>query len=159
MNQKKLSLWLKAVIIAVGICGLIVYFGILPTIVSDLTNTYPEFSSWHWPWMIFLWCTAIPCYIVLVLGWKLANNIGADRSFSTENAELLQSVAWLIAGDILFFFLGNAVFFFLSMNHPGILLVALLICVIGIAISVAAACLSHLVRKAADLQEQSDFTV
>ena len=45
------------------------------------------------------------------------------------------------------------------MNHPGILLVSLLICVIGIAISIAAACLSHLVRKAADLQEQSDFTV
>ena len=109
--------------------------------------------------MIFLWCTAIPCYIVLVLGWKIAGNIGADRSFSKENAELLQSIAWLIAGDILFFFLGNAILFFCSMNHPGILLVSLLICVIGIAISVAAACLSHLVRKAADLQEQSDFTV
>ena len=159
MNQKKLSLWLKAVIISVGICGLIVYFGILPTIVSDLTNTYPEFSSWHWPWMIFLWCTAIPCYIVLVLGWKIAGNIGADRSFSKENAELLQSIAWLIAGDILFFFLGNVVFLFFSINHPGIILLSLLICVIGIAISIAAACLSHLVRKAADLQEQSDFTV
>ena len=30
---------------------------------------------------------------------------------------------------------------------------------IGMAASIAAACLSHLVRKAADLQEQSDFTV
>ena len=40
-----------------------------------------------------------------------------------------------------------------------ILLVSLLICVIGIAVAIAAACLSHLVRKAADLQEQSDFTV
>lgn len=159
MNQKKLALWLKAVIIAVGICGLIVYFGILPDFGCGMVGAAPEFSSWHWPWMIFLWCTAIPCYIVLVLGWKIAVNIGNDRSFSKENAEFLQSIAWLIAGDILFFFLGNAVFFFLSMNHPGILLAALLICVIGIAISVAAACLSHLVRKAADLQEQSDLTV
>lgn len=159
MNQKKLALWLKAIIIGVGICGTIVYFGILPDLGSFMHETYPEFSSWHWPWMIFLWCTAIPCYIVLVLGWKIAGNIGADRSFSKENAELLQSIAWLIAGDILFFFLGNAILFFCSMNHPGILLVSLLICVIGIAISVAAACLSHLVRKAADLQEQSDLTV
>ena len=159
MNQKKLSLWLKAIIIAVGICGLIIYFGILPSIGSDLTDSYPEFSSWHWPWMIFLWLTAIPCYIILVLAWKIALNIGNDHSFSVENAELLQSIAWLIAGDILFFFIGNAVFFFLSMNHPGIILLSLLICAIGIAISIAAACLSHLVRKAADLQEQSDFTV
>ena len=105
MNQKKLALWLKAIIIGVGICGTIVYFGILPDLGSFMHETYPEFSSWHWPWMIFLWCTAIPCYIVLVLGWKIAGNIGADRSFSKENAELLQSIAWLIAGDILFFFL------------------------------------------------------
>ena len=49
MNQKKLSLWLKAVIIAVGICGLIVYFGILPNIGSDLIDSCPELSSWHWP--------------------------------------------------------------------------------------------------------------
>ena len=159
MNQKKLSLWLKAVIIAVGICGLIVYFGILPTIGSDLTDSYPEFSSWHWPWLIFLWMTAIPCYIILVLAWKIAVNIGNDHSFSVENAELLQSIAWLIAGDILFFFLGNVIFLFLNMNHPGIILLSLLICAIGTAISIAAACLSHLVRKAADLQEQSDLTV
>ena len=159
MNQKKLSLWLKAVIIAVGICGLIVYFGILPIIGSDLIDSYPEFSSWHWPWMIFLWFTAIPCYIILVLAWKIAVNIGNGRSFSLENAGLLQSIAWLIAGDILFFFIGNVIFLFLSMNHPGIILLSLLICAIGIAISIAAACLSHLVRKAADLQEQSDYTI
>ncbi|MBR3016119.1 MAG: DUF2975 domain-containing protein [Clostridia bacterium] len=159
MNQKKLSLWLKAVIIVVGICGLVVYFGILPNIGDAFHTQFPEFAAWHLPWLIFLWCTAIPCYAVLVLGWKIAVRIGEDRSFSPENAKLLQYIAWLVAGDILFFFVGNAVFFFLSMNHPGILLISLLICVIGIAVAIAAACLSHLVRKAADLQEQSDLTV
>ena len=107
MNQKKLSLWLKAIMISVGICGLIVYLGILPNIGSYLKDSYPEFSAWHWPWMIFLWLTAVPCYAVLVLGWKIAVNIRNDHSFSTENAGLLQHIAWLIAGDILFFFLGH----------------------------------------------------
>ena len=159
MNQKKLSLWLKAVMIAVGICDLVVYFGILPGIGDAFHTQFPEFAAWHWPWLIFLWGTAIPCYAVLVLGWKIAAHIGEDRSFSPENAKLLQCIAWLVAGDILFFFAGNALFFFLGMNHPGILLISLLICVIGIAVAIAAACLSHLVRKAADLQEQSDLTV
>ena len=159
MNQKRLSLWLKAVIICVGICGLSVYFGILPNIGSSLSAGYPEFSSWHWPWMVFLWLTAIPCYAVLVLGWKIAVSIGNDHSFSVENAVLLHHVARLIAGDVLFFFLGNVIFFFLSMNHPGVMLLSLLVCAVGTAASVGAACLSHLVRKAADLQEQSDFTV
>lgn len=159
MNQKKLSRWLKAVIIGVGICGLIVYLGLLPVFGDSLLTEYPEFSSWRWPWLIFLWITAVPCFIILVLAWKIAANIGEDRSFSAENAGLLRNIAVLIVGDILFFFLGNAVFTFLSMNHPGILLISLLICAIGIAVAIAAACLSHLVRKAADLQEQSDLTV
>ena len=159
MNQQKLSSWLKVIIIIIGLCGLIVYFGILPDCGSWMRESYPEFASWHWPWMIFLWITAIPCYVILVLAWKIAVNIGENRSFSSANAGLLQGIAWLVAGDILFFFLGNVVFFFLSMNHPGIFLISLLICFVGFSVTVAAACLSHLVRKAADLQEQSDLTV
>ena len=159
MDQKKLSFWLKAVMISIGICGLIVYFGILPAIGSFLTDGDPQFSAWYWPWMVFIWLTGIPCYTVLILGWKIVTNIGNDRSFSAENARLLQFSAWLIAGDILFFFLGNAVLFLLNMNHSAMMLLSLLICAIGMAASIAAACLSHLVRKAADLQEQSDFTV
>ena len=159
MNQQKLSSWLKAIIIIIGLCGLIVYFGILPDCGSWMQDSYPEFASWHWPWMIFLWITAIPCYAILVLAWKIAVNIGENRSFSSSNAALLQGIAWLVAGDILFFFLGNVVFFFMSMNHPGIFLISLLICFVGFSVTVAVACLSHLVRKAADLQEQSDLTV
>ena len=159
MSQANLSRSLKIILTGVGICGLIVYFVILPTVGNDLHASYPEFAGWHWPWMIFLWCTAIPCFAVLVLGWMIAVNIGRDRSFSEANARLLQRIAWLAAGDTAFFFLGNIVLFFLSMNHPGILLASLLICFAGVAVTVAAVCLSHLVHKAADLQEQSDLTI
>ena len=90
MNQQKLSSWLKAIIIIIGFCGLIVYFGILPNCGSSLRESYPEFASWYWPWMIFLWITAIPCYAILVLAWKIAVNIGENKSFSSSNAGLLQ---------------------------------------------------------------------
>ena len=159
MSQANLSRSLKIILTGVGICGLIVYFIILPTVGNDLHDSYPEFAGWHWPWMIFLWCTSIPCFLVLSLGWKIAANIGADRSFSSENARLLQRIAWLAAGDTVFFFAGNVLLFFLNMNHPGILLVSLLICFAGVAVTVAAICLSHLVQKAAGLQEQSDLTI
>ena len=81
MNQKKLSLWLKAIIICVGICGIVIYFGILPNIGDAFHAQFPEFAAWHWPWLIFLWCTAIPCYAVLVLGWKIATGIGGTVPF------------------------------------------------------------------------------
>ena len=159
MNQTRLSRSLKAILAGVGVCGLIVYFAILPNIGDSMHASYPEFAAWHWPWMIFLWLTAIPCYAALAMVWKIADNIGRDRSFSAENARLLQRVAWLAAGDTAYFFLGNVVLLFLNMNHPGILLISLLICFAGVAVTVAAVCLSHLVYKAADLQEQSDLTI
>ena len=159
MDQKKLSAWLKGIVIGLGLCGLVVYFAILPDIGGSMRESYPEFAGWHWPWMIFLWCTAVPCYAALIMGWRIAANIGQGRFFSPENARLLQVIAWLAAGDTVFFFLGNVVFVFLSMNHPGIFLASLLVCFAGVAVTAAAVCLSHLVHKAADLQEQSDLTI
>ncbi len=159
MNQQKLSAWLKGIIIGIGLCGLVVYFAVLPAMGDSLIEGSPEFASWRWPWLIFLWVTALPCYAALAAGWQIAANIGKDRSFSGDNARLLQRIARLAAGDTAFFFLGNVVLMLLSMNHPGVLLASLLICFAGVAVTVAAVCLSHLVHKAADLQEQSDLTI
>ena len=159
VNQQKLSAWLKGIVIGIGLCGLIVYFAVLPNLGDSLHASFPEFASWHWPWMIFLWATSVPCFAALIMGWKIAANIGNDRSFSAENARLLQIIARLAAGDTVFFFLGNVVLFFLGMNHPGIFLASLLICFAGVAVTVAAVCLSHLVQNAAVLQEQSDLTI
>ena len=53
----------------------------------------------------------------------------------------------------------NVLFWLIGMNHPGILLLCFVVTLIGIGFSVAAAALSHLIRKAADLQDQSDWTI
>ena len=72
---------------------------------------------------------------------------------------LLKRVADLAAWDTLFFFLGNLTLLLLDMNHPSVLLLSLLVCFAGAAVTVAAVCLSHLVLKAAELQAESDLTV
>ncbi len=159
MDQKKLSLSLKIIIAGVGVCALAVYAWVLPACGDSVRLRYPEFASCYWPWLVFLWITAVPCLAALVFAWRIAKNIGADRSFSVENARLLRIIAYLAAGDTLYFFLGNVVLLFFNMNHPGIILFSLLICFAGLSVTVAAVCLSHLVRKAADLQDESDLTV
>lgn len=159
MNQKTLSNCLKAIIIGVALCGLVIYAGILPFWGGDIAAENPEFAYCYWPWLIFLWITAVPCYTALVFAWKIAVNIGADRSFSMENARLLEKISLLAAGDAAFFFLGNIVLLCLNMNHPGIVLLSMLLVFAGVAVTVVSAALSHLVRKAAELQEQSDFTI
>ncbi|MBF4695761.1 DUF2975 domain-containing protein [Fusibacter ferrireducens] len=159
MNQLALSKWLNLIIIIVGLCGLLVYAWIIPSLGQGMVANYPEFAFSYWPWLILILITAVPCYIVLAFGWKISKNIRLDRSFSSENAKLLRWVAVLAAADTGFFFVMNIVFLFLNMNHPGFVLISLIILIIGIAISAVSATLSHLVKKAADLQEQSDLTI
>ena len=159
MEQKTLAKWLKIILIGLGICGLAVYFAVIPSYGISLRTEYPEFSNRFWPWLIFLWLTAVPCYSALVLGWKIASGIGTDRSFTERNAGYLKWISWLAAGDTAFFFLGNLALLFANMSHPGIVLLSLLIVFVGTAAAVAAAALSRLVKKAAALQEQSDLTI
>ncbi len=47
----------------------------------------------------------------------------------------------------------------MNMNHPSVIVASLIIVFVGIAVAVVFATLSHLVRKAADLQQENDLTV
>ena len=159
MEQKALSKWLKLVLLGMGVCGLAVYFLILPSLGDSIRSQYPEFGDRYWPWLAFLWASGVPCYAVLALGWRIAVNIGRDASFSLDNARCLRGVARWAAGDAAFVFLGNLLMLFLDMSHPGVVLLSLLVVFAGAAVAVAAGALSHLVRKAALLQEENDLTI
>ena len=86
MSQKGFANSLKAAIIGVGICGLVVYFYFLPMWGKAAVAGAPEYTNAYIPWMVFLWITAIPCYLVLACGWRIATEIGKDNSFSAINA-------------------------------------------------------------------------
>ncbi len=159
MEQKILSKWLKCILIGVMFCGLVIFTLLIPAMGLSLRTQYPEFSDRFWPWLGFLWASGIPCFAVLVLTWKIASNIGAARSFSEVNAKLLLWISALAAGDAAFFFAGNILLLLLNMSHPGITLASFLVVFAGIAVAVVSAILSHLVKKAAVLQEQSDWTI
>lgn len=159
MEQKALAKWLKLILAGVGICGLVVYFFVFPSLGQAVLSDYPEFRERYWPWMFFLWFSGVPCYIALVFGWKISTNIGKDRSFSKENAKYLKWISWLAAGDGIYFFVGNVVLLIRNMSHPGVALFSLLVVFAGVSVTVASAVLSRLVRKAADLQEQSELTI
>ena len=159
MEQKTLSKWLKAVILGLAVCGVIVCAGIVPSVGQSLVASYPEFENRYIPWLIFVWIAALPCYAALLLGWRIASRIGRDATFTLENARDLKWISWLAAGDAGLVFAGDLALWLAGLSHPGVFLLSLLIVFAGVAIAVAAAALSHLVRKAADLQEQSDLTI
>ena len=162
MSQKSLARWIKGILLGFATFGIIfcicaIYFGVIPLFGRDIF--YDDKACVFTPWMFFLLTTAIPCYIFLVMGWKIAVNIENDRSFSTENANYLKKMAYLALGDTIFFFLGNIVLLFLNMSHPGMLLGSLVIDFLGVSVSVGCAALSHLVQKAAEIQAENELTI
>lgn len=159
MSQKSLSRWLKAIIGGMAICGALIYLYIIPILGRDLVDARPEYTSWYFPWLAVVLVSAIPYYWGLYFGWKVSTEIGKDNSFSMENAEYLKNISILAALDSLYFFAANVVFMVIDMNHPGVFLISLIVVFIGVAVTVAAAALSHLVRKAAEIQQENELTI
>lgn len=159
MKQSSLAKWLKIIVIGVFVCLTILIMWIIPNLGDAFQMQYPEYSYAFYPWLIFIWISAIPCYIVLVFAWKIFTNIGNDKSFAAINANYLKWISILAAVDSFFFFIGNVLLGLFNMNHPGIIIFALFVVTFGFAITIIAAALSHLVMKAAELQNQSDLTI
>ncbi len=159
MEQKTLSRWISLVLIGAAFIGFFIFFVVIPMYGKSILSNYPEFSNRFWPWLIFLWVFAFPCYAAIIVGLKISRRIGMDQSFSMENAKSLKTISYLAAGDTVFFLLGNCALLFMNMSHPGVLAASLIISFIGFAVTIAAAALSHLVKKAAILKEENDFTI
>ena len=160
MNQITLSKWLKAVIIGTGIFGLVIFGWLVPMYGANIASLNPEFAHCYWPWLIYLWLCAVPCFVSLFFGWKIAENIKNDNSFSFENAKHLKTISTLALCDSAFFITVNWVFVFLGMNHPGVALIfAPLVTFVGVAVSIVCAALSHLVYKSAVMKNESDLTI
>ena len=159
MTQKSLSNWLKGIIIGIALCGLVIYVFLLPMFGRDLADANPEFAYCYEPWLAILWISAVPCCLVLYNGWKITTQIARDNSFSLENACYLKRICILALVDSVYFFLANLVLLFLGMNHPGILLASLFVDFAGVVVAVTAASLSHLVLKAAEIQQENQLTI
>ena len=159
MKQKELAFWLKFIIIGTAVCGGIIYAGIIPHFLKYLVeqNSFAEKNVL--PWLISIWVSAIPCYVVLLLGWFVSTNIGKDNSFSKENARHLKWVSFMALIDVVYYFVINLIFLVADMSHPFVMGIALIICFCGTAFSVVTAALSHLVEKASVMKEENDLTI
>lgn len=158
MNEK-LSNLLRIMIVGMALCGIVIYLFAFPYIGKSLVGMYPEFENRFWPWLIFLWMTGIPCYIVLVQIWKVTDTIKKDKVFVSENVKRISLISKLALFDSTFFLLGNIVLLLLSMNHPSIVILSLGISFIGYSISIVSYAFANFVNKAVVLQEESDLTI
>lgn len=160
MNQKNLSKWLKAIILGAVAAVLVIYGFVVPEFAGFLAGLrVHENPAFCGIWIAVISVTGLPILAALGLAWKIAKNIGEDRSFSMDNARALKTVFYLALGDAVYFFLANLVLFFCDLSHPGIFLISMIAVFAAVAVAVAMAALSHLVEKAAVLQDENDLTI
>ena len=159
MEQKALSNWLKGAIVCLAVFGLLIFGLVIPDYGLSIAGQNPDYAHCFWPWMTLCILVAIPCYIALIHGWKIAADIGRDKSFSEANARRMRWISNLAFGDVMLFFCGNLLLLVFGMSHPGVYLACLLPDLLGIAIAVCAAGLSHLIYKSATLQQDADLTI
>lgn len=156
MNQRSLSKRLKITIVGIAICALIFYIAVLPYLCRTLLNAKGTAFIVE---VVYACISGIPCFIAMFLAYRISINIGENRSFTKENAQLLIKISNLAAIDTLYVFIGALLLLFLVEADPMVILLSFVVIFAGLAVSVAAAALSHLVLKAADLQDESDLTI
>ena len=83
MTQKKISYWLKGIVILLGIMG-VLFWGGLTAYAFYLRADEPQ--NLFWTFIFSSWYTAAFCYGVLIEFWGVCTQIGNDNSFSRENA-------------------------------------------------------------------------
>ncbi len=159
MKQFQLARWLKYITIIMGVMGIVLFFYIIPSIGKDAARTYPEFAYLFWPYLIWAWVVAIPCFIALINLWKISYEISKDNSFCRANSKALQFISRLALFDTILVVTVSIVFFLFNMFHPGFLIASFFIAIIELAISIVSAVLSHWVEKGCKLKEENDLTI
>ena len=159
MQQKRIAKYLKMIVLGVCYCAVLGYAVVLPIYGQGVASRYPEFSHAFWPWLIYLWVTAVPVAWALVLAWGMFDRIGKGESFSHANVKALHRIGMLALVDTAYFFLGQVVLLLCSMSHPGILLVSLLVVFVGLAAAAVCFALSALTKSAVQLREENELTI
>ena len=159
MKQKKISLWLKAVTIAIALMGL-AFFGSATAYAfafrPDYNDPVPVYLRQN---IVFLWVTAILCFLVLFFFWKIINETGNDNSFSMENVKnfksmaicgiliifeyILRIIVWLIKGDLEF----------IPLTYT---LLKIFVFIIFVVLCIA---MSKLVQNAYEIKQENELTI
>ena len=158
MKQSEIARYLKCLTIGVSILFTIFVVWFLPSVIRD---TLDVSGNVYRGICIFLWGTAIPCFFSLISFWGICVRIGADRSFSVENAQALKRMSYYMLMDTICYSVLLVLICLLGWYELAswLLFVVITVLCICIALTVVCAALSHLVYKASQLQEEQDLTI
>lgn len=159
MKQKELSIWLKLIIIFCGCFGLLFCMYIGPKTGRVLLLDSENLEALYNPFVVFVWITGIPFFIALFLGWQICSDIRLDQAFTIRNAGRLKKISMLSMIECVLYVGALLYLFVIGSYQANLVMIMLLILFFAVVISIFTSLLSHLVRRASEIKEDSDLTI
>ena len=157
MKRVGLVRTLKGVIVFLAVMAAVYYGKLFPSRIREIGMEMPELSWLVTPGIIAISLSAVPIAIALALFWRICTEIGRDNSFCRRNARWLSGIGFCALLDTGYCAVGT-VTIELLVGSP-IWILGMGVCMVGLAIALAAFLLSHLVLKAAELKDENDLTI
>lgn len=160
MSEKRIRFSVKFMIAVVFLCGAAVCvlwypFSISLTSVGVTADSVTKAQRTEfWTQLLFYWSVSIPCFLVLIIAWRLPMFRKTGASFSFKDAKRLRIISGILYADCVVFFIGNLVFTLLKWNDFAMIYIIVLAA--GLASAAGFTVLSYYVKKAAELREENE---
>ncbi len=159
--ERGTTLFLKTVLIIMGLPILAFCIFILPSIAKEILRYHPDFSIYIYVVLTVMYATAIPYYLALYQSFKLLNFIDANKAFSDLSVNALKNIKQCAYAISIMYTLIMPFFYILGEwdDAPGIILIGLILIFASLVIAFFAAILQKLLKDAIEFKSENDLTV
>jgi hypothetical protein len=149
------TLFLKGVIVLLGIAVLILCIFVLPRTIGSIE------AGGYDPILIGMYVPAIPFFFALYQTLKLLSYIDKNRAFSNLSVEALKSIKYCAVAISALYAIGMPYIFYVADKDdaPGVVALGFVIIFASIAVATFAAVLQKLLQDALDIKSENDLTV
>ena len=157
--MKRETLFLKVVLLLLGIPVLALCLFELPSLASVAAKHYPV--HWVYPIIIGMYVTAIPFYGALYQAYKLLSYIDKNIAFSELSVKALKTIKYCAISISLLYAMEMPFFYLVGEKDdaPGLILLGLVLTFAPTVIAVFAAVLEKLLNDAINIKSENDLTV
>jgi hypothetical protein len=159
--MKRETLFLKAVVILLGLPVLALCIFWVPEVPNFMAELYPEATYLQYLVVIGFYATAIPYYIALYQTFKLLNYIDQNKAFSDLSVKALQNIKYCGTAISMLYVLVMPLFYVVAEleDAPGAFIIGMVPMFASIVIVVFAAVLQKLLKNAIEIKSELDLTI
>ncbi|MGP3609149.1 DUF2975 domain-containing protein [Anoxybacteroides rupiense] len=159
--MKPETLFLKIVVILIGIPVLALCIFLVPVLGNVAAKLLPEFASIKYLVFIVFYASAVPFYFALYQAFNLLRYIDKNEAFSELSVIALKKIKYCAITISSLHVLVLPLFYLFAEKDdaPGVILLGLVVPFASMVIAVFAAVLQKLLKTAIDIKSENDLTI